>query len=54
MTGSSRATTAAPRTGPSQLLVDLVLDPRDPYPHGYTVGDIWAPTTPRTPTAGDR
>ncbi len=23
-----------------------VLDPTDPYPHGYTVGDIWAPQRP--------
>ena len=23
-----------------------VMDPQDPYPHGYTVGDIWAPVDP--------
>lgn len=27
-----------------------VLDPTDPYPTGYTVGDIWAPTAPTPST----
>lgn len=29
------------------------LDPHDPYPHGYTVGDIWAPADPAIPVKDD-